>query len=367
MNSSKYLFVDTLDTLDQACEELSSQQLLYADTEFMRVRTYSPQLALIQFAAPTRIFCIDPNANIDLNPLWNILLDPARTKIFHSAKQDYEAFYFKLGKVPQKLFDTQIAAALCGHPAQIGYAGLIENRFGISISKSETRSNWLQRPLTDSQLNYASEDVEHLEALYNVFYEELTALGRLEWAKEDSAELTNINLYRPSPDKAWQRLKNLQYAEPNEQARARVLASWREQLAVDLDKPRSWIMSDSVLRNIATDGPTEKNKLAAVPEIPPATLRKSGETIIRLIEEANQEYRNGNINTIQRARPDAEHKALLKKLSKIVLEKANQLVLPPEILASKKELNAIILGDGNQRLLKGWRKNEIGQELLAEL
>ncbi|MDG1462159.1 MAG: ribonuclease D [Gammaproteobacteria bacterium] len=367
MTSSKYLFVDTTDALAQACDLLSGQKLLCADTEFMRVRTYFPQLALLQFATDKQVLCIDPTAAIDLSPLWSVLLDPARTKIFHSGKQDYEAFYCTLNDVPKNLFDTQVAAALCGHPAQIGYAGLIEARFGISISKSQTRSDWLQRPLTGAQLNYAAEDVEHLEELYSIFCAELIALGRLEWAIEDSAALTNIELYRPDPNTAWQRLKNLQYAAPAEQARARVLAAWREQRAVDLDKPRSWILNDSVIRTIATVNPKNKNELATVPDLPPATLRKSGEKLLQLVKEANKKYQNGDITTVQQNRPDAAHKALLKQLSKIVLQKAESLNIPAEILASKKELNAIILGDMKQRTLSGWRANEIGQQLLAEL
>ncbi len=232
---------------------------------------------------------------------------------------------------------------------------------------SQTRSDWLQRPLTEAQLNYAAEDVEHLEALYNIFCEELTALGRLDWAIEDSAALTNIELYRPAPDTAWQRLKNLQYAAPAEQARARLLAAWREQRAVDLDKPRSWIISDSVLRAIAAVNPANKNELATVPELPAATLRKSGDKLLQLTEEANEAYRNGSIKTTQQDRPDAAHKALLKKLSQIVVQRAEALDIPAEILASKKELNAIILGDTNQRALSGWRVKEICQQFLAEL
>jgi len=367
MPSSKYILVDTPDTLAEACDSLAAESRLYADTEFMRVRTYTPQLALLQFAAGKDVYCIDPIAEFDLSKLWEIVMDPERTKVFHSGKQDYEAFYFALGDTPKNLFDTQIAAALCGHPPQMGYAGIVEARFGASISKSQTRSNWLQRPLTEAQLNYAAEDVEYLAALYEQLCAELETLGRLEWALEDSNALTDICLYRPDPDNAWQRLKNLHFSPPAEQARARLLAAWREERSVTLDKPRSWIISDSVLRDIAALNPATAGDLSQVRELPPATLRKSGAKLLDLVQAANEGSQNGTVQPLQQDRPDSQHKALLKHLGKVVAERADELQIPAEILASKKELNAMILGDRQQRPLTGWRLNEIGQLLLAEL
>jgi ribonuclease D len=367
MPSSKYILVDNTATLAEACDKLAAESKLYADTEFMRVRTYTPQLALLQFAAKSQVYCVDPVANLDLSKLWEIVMDPGRTKVFHSGKQDYEAFYFALGDTPKNLFDTQIAAALCGHPPQIGYAGIVEARFGASISKSQTRSNWLQRPLSEAQLNYAAEDVEYLAPLYEQLCDELAAFGRLEWALEDSNALTDVSLYRPDPDNAWQRLKNLHFSHPAEQARARLLAAWREERSVVLDKPRSWILSDAVLRDIAALNPASVADLSKVADLPPATLRKSGAKLLELVQAANEASRNGAIQPLQQERPDSEHKALLKQLSKIVAARADELQIPAEILASKKELNAIILGDLQQRPLQGWRSNEIGQLLLAEI
>ncbi|MDG2155488.1 MAG: ribonuclease D [Gammaproteobacteria bacterium] len=367
MPSIQYTLVDTPAALADACDQLRSQSSLFADTEFMRVKTYTPQLALLQFAAKDSVLCIDPAAGLDLSPLWAVVMDPQRLKILHSGKQDYEAFYFTLGDTPKNLFDTQVAAALCGHPAQIGYAGLVEARFGATISKSQTRSDWLKRPLTTAQLSYAAEDVEYLERLYEQLRSELTTAGRLEWAIEDSEALTDASLYRPNPETAWQRIKNLQFAPPAEQARARQLATWREERSVTLDKPRSWILSDAVLREIAALNPESLKELSAVNDLPPSTLRKNGDKLLKAIDDANEAVRNGSLAPIRHERPDQEHKTLLKQLGRVVSTRAEELKVPAEILASKKELNAMILGDRHQRPLLGWRANEIGQQLLAEL
>ncbi len=367
MSDSKYILVDTPAALTEACDTLSELPVYYTDTEFMRVRTYAPQLALLQFAANGKTLCIDPTADFDLQPLWELLLDEARLKVLHSGKQDYEAFFFTLNDTPKNLFDTQVAAALCGHSPQIGYAGIVEARFGTTISKSQTRSDWLQRPLTEAQLNYAAEDVEHLEALHQQLREELVSAGRLEWAIEDSNALTDIDLYKPAPEKAYQRLKNLHFLSPAEQQRARHLAAWREERSVALNKPRSWILSDSVLREIAAANPESKSQLAKVKDLPPATLRKKGDTLLEVVAAANRSFNDGTEQPVQHQRPDPAYKALLKRLSNIVSARAEELTIPAEILASKKELNAILLGDRSQRPLRGWRQNEIGQQLLAEL
>jgi len=367
MPTLSYSIVDSAAALETACDDLAKQPLLCTDTEFMRVRTYTPQLALLQFAGTNTVWCIDPVADIDLEPMWNLLFDATRQKVMHSGKQDYEAFFFARGDLPHKLFDTQVAAALSGHQPQIGYAGIVEDRFGVSISKSQTRSNWLQRPLTEAQLNYAAEDVEYLARLYEQLYEELEQSGRLAWALEDSEALTEITLYKPDPATAWQRIKSIRFLPPAEQARAKELAAWREERAVKLDKPRSWILSDGALREIAANNPQTTNQLSGVEDLPPATLRKQGEKLLSIVKHANEAFSRGEIEAVQDDRPDQAHKALLKELGAIVKRHADELSLPAEVLGSKRELNAIITGDQGQRPLNGWRGEILGSELLAAL
>ena len=358
--------VDTQSALNEVCEVISSHQTLCLDTEFMRVRTYTPQLALIQIAAGEQIFCIDPVADIDLTEFWNIVYAAERI-IMHSAKQDFEALYFFLGKIPHNLFDTQVAAALCGYAPQVGYAGLCNELLGIELPKSQTRSDWLQRPLTDAQIKYAAEDVAHLQEMADILEDKLNTLHRLEWAIEDSKGLSELSLYAPDPDSAWQRMKSIPFMHPAEQARAVVLTRWREARAVKLDKPRNWIISDAAIKELTANNPLNIRDLGNCEEIPAATIRKQGERLIELLSQANESYKNGDLKAVQRAQPDDAYKLLLKRLSAIVRKCAEQLGVPAEIVASKRELNAIIQGDHSQRPLNGWRKTKIGEQLLAEI
>jgi len=358
--------IDTQSALNEVCETIAPHKTFCLDTEFMRVRTYSPQLALIQIAAGEHIFCIDPVADLDLSRFWELVFAADRI-IMHSAKQDFEALYYYLGKVPDNLFDTQIAASLCGHPAQIGYAGLCQALLGIELPKSQTRSDWLQRPLTSAQIVYAAEDVAHLQEMSDLLEEELTKLDRLDWAAEDSGILCDIQLYAPDADSAWQRIKSIPFMQPADQARAVALARWREDRAVKLDKPRNWILTDAAIKELAANNPGDAQSMKRCEEIPPATLRKQGERLIDLLSKANQRYSDGDYQAVQQQQPDEAYKKLIKQLAGIVKSCADQLNIPAEVVASKRELNAIIQGDMTQRSLNGWRKTKIGEQLLAEI
>ncbi|MGI9290060.1 MAG: ribonuclease D, partial [Gammaproteobacteria bacterium] len=337
---------------------------------FVRTNTYAPRLGLLQVAINEQTACIDPLADMNLSRLWEILFDPERTSILHSGKQDMEVFWFTCGKVTPKLIDTQVCAALLGHPAQIGYAGLAAELVNAEIAKTQTRTDWSRRPLTEAQLHYAAEDVEHLANMHELLKSSLVKLGRYQWALEDSLAITDISLYRPDPDSAWQRLKSIPFLPPAEQARARALAAWREQRAVDADKPRSWILSDKALLQIAQQNPNRTDALRNIDDLPAAVIRKQGDRLLDLIENTNQAVAEGDLKLTQEFPNPEQDKARVKKLSAIIRAEAEGLNVAAEVLGSKRDIQALIraVNEGKDcRLTTGWRKHVVGDKLLEAL
>ena len=200
--------------LEAALFRLHGAERLALDTEFMRERTYHPQLCLVQIATETDCCLIDPLAGLDLAPLYELLLDRSRLKILHAARQDIEVLLNAGGAVPGPLFDTQIAAALLGFAPQVGYAELVARQLGHSIDKGQTRTDWSKRPLTPAQLAYAADDVRHLLTLQTDLQAALAANGRAQWVLEETAALENPSLYRTDPAAAWRRLKGLNRLAP---------------------------------------------------------------------------------------------------------------------------------------------------------
>jgi ribonuclease D len=353
--------------LDQACEVISTHDQIVIDTEFVRTNTYAPHLGLVQIAAGDTIVCVDPLADMDMGHYWDLLFDPARANILHSGSQDMEVLWYTCKQVIQNPIDTQVCSALLGYPAQIGYAGLAKELLDVDISKDQTRTDWTRRPLTDAQLKYAAEDVEHLGKMHDILKQRLTDLGRYEWALEDSRLLCNTSLYKPAPDKAWQRLKSIPFLPADQQARARVLAAWREQRAVNSDKPRGWILSDKALLHMAEQNPARLAALNDINDMPQGLIRNQGERLLNVITDANKALASGTVS-YQQIVPDRDKdKALLKKLSAIVRAEAEKLGIANEVLGSKRDIQALIRGEGNSRITNGWRNALIGEAMLAEI
>ena len=349
--------------LDHVCAEISSHRQIAIDTEFVRTNTYAPMLGLLQLTAGEMTVCVDPLAELDMLPLWELLFDPQRTSVLHSAKQDMEVMWFDQGNIIRNLLDTQICAGLLGYPAQIGYAGLAADLLNIEISKDQTRTDWSRRPLTEAQLKYAAEDVVHLPVMFSMLEERLRAQGRYEWAAEDSAELCQIRLYKPEPTDAWQRIKSVPFMPPAQQARARALATWREARAVATNKPRQWIMSDKALLQLTVENPAKESELSKLTELPASLARNQGRKLIGILDAANNAYAKGDMDLQQQDFNIDVEKMLSKKLAKLVRAKAESLGIAAEVLASKRDITALIRDPASARVLQGWRYEVIGKEL----
>lgn len=250
--------------LTRICEDLATAPYVTVDTEFLRERTYWPQLCLVQMARPgdNGAILIDPLAEgIDLAPLHQLMADDRVTKVFHAARQDIEIFAHFGDVIPRPLFDTQIASMVCGYGEQVGYETLVRRIAKASIDKSSRFTDWSRRPLSDKQLAYAAADVTHLRKIYESLNAQLERTGRKEWVAEEMAILTDPNTYAVDPDEAWQRIKS-RSTNPRFLAVLRSLARWREITAQARNVPRSRILKDDALLEVATGAPKNMEELS---------------------------------------------------------------------------------------------------------
>jgi ribonuclease D len=337
---------------------------LALDTEFMREKTYRAELCLVQLADGANAVCIDPLAIPDLGPLVPLLTSHATLKVMHAARQDLEVLLPAVGLV-MPVFDTQIAAALAGHPSQIGYAELARRLLGVELPKAHTRTDWSRRPLSAEQQEYALDDVRHLGALRDRLLDTLRTQGRLAWLEEELAALGNADALRVAPEDAWKKVKGLPALDPARQELAKELAAWRERRAMDRNRPRGWILDDAVLREVVLRLPRSLGALESLPEMQESVVRKCGEELLALVSGAN--IPDPPPPLPRRERPDPAQVALVKKLADIANEVAKQLEISGEVLATRRELEKLAAGRRDVSLMRGWRADVVGEQLLAAL
>jgi ribonuclease D len=343
---------------------LATQPRVGLDTEFLRERTYRAQLCLVQLSAPEDATCVDPLALPDLTPLTGVLASCGVLKIMHACRQDLEVLLPLTGLV-RPVFDTQIAAALTGLPAQIGYAEAVRRLLGQELAKSHTRTDWSRRPLSSEQIEYALDDVRYLLPLAAQLQEQLGRLGRLEWLSEELAALEDAGALAIEPDNAWLRIKGLRDLDPARARLARALAAWRERSAVEFNRPRGWILDDTVLREIVLQVPRTVQALSQIAEMPPGMVKRRGEELLAQVRAAGVPDPAPPVPG--RPRPDPVKAALVKKLGAISQAVAAELKLVPEVLATRRDLEQLADGRRDGALLRGWRRGTVGERLLAAL
>lgn len=355
---NNYTYIDEPDTI---AADLQAHRLLGVDTEFMREKTFFAQLCLVQLATRDQAFCVDPLAGNDMQAFWSEVC--LGTWVVHSGRQDIEVVFQTAQRMPAALFDTQIAAGLLGLQPQMGYAGLVQELFSVEIPKSHTRADWTQRPLPEALLSYAVEDVEYLLPAYDILAQRLEKAGRLTWAEQDSALLLEESLYSTDESQAVDRLKGARNLRGRRRAVAADLASWRESEALRRNRPRQWIIRDRVLLEIATDLPNSMRALRGVADIPARLVQRAGEELLTIVG------RSGNDTDYRPpSAPDERQKNTLKSMQTIVAKCAKSLGVEAEIVASRKELSAVILsGKKDSRVFQGWRRELVGEQLLGLL
>ncbi len=372
MASDQYQYVETRVQLLSAVEACKSAGVIALDTEFARFNTYYPIVGLIQIATRDDCFLIDPVALSDLEPLAPLLQNPGILKVFHACSEDLEVFQHALGVIPAPLFDTQIAAAVLGVGFSMSYQALVEHWLGISLPKDQTRSDWLARPLTAQQLHYAALDVIHLLEVFENQSRELTAAGKDAWIAEESAALGHDIPTMIDPQLAYRRLKGLWQLEGRQLNQLRALCAWREETARREDRPRNRVVDEKALMAIVRGNVRDRRGLQQQVKLSPRQVRKFGDDLIKVLDEADRMTEDQHPPEVHRdARPVSS--SMLKRLRKIVDDKAAELSVAPELLMKRRHLEQLIRssdGLGAHQLpaaLHGWRSSVIGAELLEAL
>lgn len=351
-----------VDDIDTIAADLSSPDFIGLDTEFMREKTFFAELCLVQISTQSSIYCVDPLGTADMNLFWDKAMQTPW--VVHSARQDIEVIYQAAERMPSGLFDTQVAAGLLGYAPQMGYANLVSELFNVEIPKSHTRADWSRRPLADAVLQYAAEDVEYLLPAREILAEKLDKLGRLHWADEDSALLLDPKLYDIDPQAAIKRLKGARNLRGRRRSAAARLAAWREREALRANRPRQWIARDSMLMDVAASLPESITELENIADMPSGLLRRSGKRLLEVVAESAADKNNHQPPPA----PSEAQKALLKKMQKEVVSRAEALGLAAETIAPKKELSAAIVdGEQDSRVFSGWRREVVGDDLLKLL
>ncbi len=346
------------------CKKLRGQQWCAIDTEFMRERTYYAKLCLLQIASPNTLACIDTLALDTIDPLLDVIYEPDKIKIFHSARQDLELFYDLRSSIPAPIYDTQIAAALIGHPYQIGYADLVQAVTGTVLEKGHTRTNWATRPLKTAQLHYAIDDVRYLHDLYQHLSNTLVKHNRMSWLEEECAALSSLALYQNNPAEAVCRIKRTGNLTPIEMYRLRVLAAWREQQAKDRDLPRNWVVRDPVLIDLAKINPSNLEALQAIPSMPAKTITRWGDLILETLGSVGP---NDIVERPVRKPLSRKQAAQCKEFAQFIRHYAEKNNINVNVLASRNDIKALITGGDESPILHGWRQIAIGNELVRRL
>ena len=355
--------ITTTDDLAAFCEPLAATEFIAVDTEFMRERTYWPKLCLAQVAGPDDAAAIDALAEgIDLGPLDELMANPKVLKVFHAARQDLEIFYLRMNEVPQPLFDTQVAAMVCGHGEAASYESLATKLAKAKIDKSSRFTDWSRRPLSERQIAYALSDVTHLRVVHEKLKRQLEKSGRLSWIAEEVAVLNDPATYRADPEQAWRRLKP-RGATPRLLGTLKEVAAWRERTAQRIDIPRQRLLRDEQLLEIASHAPKTTAELAVTRGLGRSFAEGwQGRELMEAIERART-LPESELPT--RDRPTEQLRApsavvdLLRTLLRLKAEEAG---VAARLVASSDEIDRLAAGKRDVHALKGWRREVFGAD-----
>ena len=359
------------DSLGQLCAEWQQLPFVALDTEFMRVDTFYPIAALLQIGDGQRAYLIDPLTIDDWKPLAALLENPAVVKVVHACSEDLEVLLRLTGSLPAPLFDTQLAAAYLNLGFSMGYSRLVQEVLGIELPKGETRSDWLQRPLSETQVSYAAEDAVHLAQVFTELRPKLSA-DKYRWVLEDGAELV-ANLRREvDPNEVYREAKLAWKLSRAQLAVLRELCAWREREARARDLPRNRIVREHALWPLAKTQPDTLAALAKIEDMHPRTVRQDGEFLLDLIKRTAALGPDQWPTAVPEPLP-IEAAALLKRLKAVGQAEAERLGIAPEVMLRKKTLESLLKSgypNGPYQLpdsLRGWRRELMGQALLDSL
>lgn len=367
----EYVYIETDEALAKIMSRLRGRAAVALDTEFARSHTYYPEVGLVQLYDGETCYLVDPLGIDDLGVMAEFLLDRSVIKVLHACSEDLEVLQYAVGATPVPVFDTQIASAALGLNFAVSYQTLVEHFLHISIAKDETRSDWLQRPLSDAQLNYAALDVIHLLEVYFEQRDELEAADKAHWVAEECACLGGEVAITLAPEAFYRKVKSASRMTSAELNRLQVLCAWRERLARKLNVPRNRVVEEKALVAIARGDVRDKSRLQHAAGMTPRQVRKYGDEILFMLSEA----RLVPEHELPKTGPDTApvNGDQLKMLKRIVQDRAESLNVAPELLARRRHLEQLVRSEeltGDYRLpapLTGWREDVIGCFLLEAL
>jgi ribonuclease D len=351
-------WVDESSELTRLVAALKTTSIAAIDTEFVREKTYYPQLCLIQIATPEVVACVDCLAPLDLTSLYAEVFRPGFTWLLHSARQDLEVVQQRTGRMPPRLIDTQVASALLGYPAQVGLEGLLKRELSVELGESFARTDWSRRPLPEAALKYAFDDVRYLLAAWQKLDAELARLGRSDWLREDCERVLTERAVADTTS-VWSRLKGVHGLPFAAQCAALALVRWREAAAQRSDRPRRWLLADEILVAIAAALPSDAESLARF--APPKFVTRNGAAVLAAVAARDDAALQTEVRA--NAAQPAPDKGVVRTLQEQVRQRAALLRIEPEILATRRDLIGVALGSPPPHLRGGWRARELAAVL----
>lgn len=361
------MLITSSSELAAVCARLAKHPFVTVDTEFLRETTFWPKLCVIQLASEAEAVAVDALASgMDLTPFFDLMVDPAVVKVFHAARQDVEIVWHLSKRIPEPLFDSQVAAMVLGYGDSISYDQLVQRTNGTQLDKTSRFTDWSKRPLSPAQIDYAIADVTHLRDVYVKLTGELEKRGRSDWVAEEMRVLTSPDTYRQEPERAWERFRS-RVRKPRELAVLMEVAAWREREAQARDVPRSRVLKDDSLFDIALTGPKSIEALGAMRSIPKGWERsRDGMAVVEAVQ-AGLARDPRDLPPIDKHRPQSQSQSatveLLKVLLKMVAEKHH---VAAKVVATSDDLDRIAENDeADVGALKGWRRELFGDKALA--
>ncbi len=358
--------VTTTADLAAACRRLAAHDFVTVDTEFLRETTFWPKVCVIQMASDDEALAIDALApGLDLAPFFDLMRDPAVTKVFHAARQDLEIVWKLAGIIPAPLFDTQVAAMVCGFGDQVSYGELAQAICKVTIDKSSRFTDWARRPLSDAQVTYAIADVTHLRTIYRTLKAQLERTGRLAWLGDEMRTLTSPATYEQHPENAWERFRS-RIRKPRDLAVMMELARWREEEAQSRDVPRSRVLKDDALLEVVFAAPRTPDALGELRAVPRGMDRsRAGADVVAAIERGlNRDPKT--LPRIEREKRNSAACGATVELLKVLLRQvAESHGVAPKMIATVDDLEAITQNDAaDVPALQGWRRDLFGGKAL---
>jgi ribonuclease D len=353
--------------LEAFCARQRGVDYITVDTEFLRDRTYWPQLCLVQIAGPTEAAAIDTLASgIDLNSMYELMADRDLLKVFHAGRQDVEIFFHRMGSIPEPLFDSQVAAMVCGFGDQVGYEALVSKLVGARVDKSSRFTDWSNRPLSQKQLKYALADVTHLRPAYEKLSKSLEKSGRTHWLDQEMGVLMDPETYQLEPKNAWRRLKS-RNKNPRFHAILRELAAWREREAQSRNVPRNRVIRDDAILEIAAQVPASVEALRNMRAVSKGNVNgDTGAAIMEAITRGRN-IPDSELPVFDRTPPRPSGLGAVTDLLKVLLKHVTETHdVAPRLIASSDDLERIAADDNaDVPALQGWRRELFGEHALA--